>query len=381
MSPALLLPAGLAALAALALPLLIHIARASEQRPIDFAALRWLRQKPRPRHRLRFDEWALLALRVLLLALLALWLARPVLFDDSDKAARVLVAPGADPAAAAAIVQTDPAPRWLAPGFPPLDRAPPAGPLPLASLLRQIDAETPPGARLTIVVPATFDGADAERPILSREVDWQIVPGTTPPYVPARPADPPRLTILHAADHAADLRYFRAAAIAWRAPPPVVAPAGSPIPVDTRILLWLAAGPVPRAVTDWVTRGGTALLGADATVALPGASVYWRADDGTPLVEGAGLGQGRMLRLTQPLKPAAMPQLLDPAFPDRLRALFDPPAPPPGRVMARDYRPGTGAAAFPQPARELRSWLALLIAALFAGERWLATRRGRGVAP
>ena len=67
MSLALLLPAGLAALAALLLPLLIHLARRSEQRPIPFAALRWLRQKPKPRHRIRFDEWLLLAVRLLLL--------------------------------------------------------------------------------------------------------------------------------------------------------------------------------------------------------------------------------------------------------------------------------------------------------------------------
>ena len=81
---ALLLPAGLAALAALLLPLLLHLARRHEQTPTDFAALRWLRQKPKPRHRIRFDEWPLLLLRLLLLALLALWLAKPVLSGMDD---------------------------------------------------------------------------------------------------------------------------------------------------------------------------------------------------------------------------------------------------------------------------------------------------------
>ena len=56
MSLAFLLPAGLAALAALVVPLLLHLARRYEQTPTDFAALRWLRQKPKPRHRIRFDE-------------------------------------------------------------------------------------------------------------------------------------------------------------------------------------------------------------------------------------------------------------------------------------------------------------------------------------
>ena len=64
MNLALLLPAGLAALAAVLLPLLIHLARRSEQRPTVFAALQWLRRKPKPRHRIRFDEWPLLLVRL-----------------------------------------------------------------------------------------------------------------------------------------------------------------------------------------------------------------------------------------------------------------------------------------------------------------------------
>ena len=51
MTPTLLLPLGLAALGTILVPLLLHLARRTEQRPTDFAALRWLRQKPRPRHR------------------------------------------------------------------------------------------------------------------------------------------------------------------------------------------------------------------------------------------------------------------------------------------------------------------------------------------
>ena len=86
MSLAFLIPAALAALGALLIPLAIHLARRSEQRPTAFAALRWLRQKPKPRHRIRFDEWPPLLLRLLLLALLALWLARPVLSGWDDDA-------------------------------------------------------------------------------------------------------------------------------------------------------------------------------------------------------------------------------------------------------------------------------------------------------
>ena len=76
MTPLLLAPLGLAALAALIVPLLIHLHRRTEEVPVDFAALRWLDILTRPRSRIRFEEWLLLALRLLLVALLGLLLAQ-----------------------------------------------------------------------------------------------------------------------------------------------------------------------------------------------------------------------------------------------------------------------------------------------------------------
>ena len=80
MSLGLLLPVGLAALAALLLPLLLHLERQSEPRATDFAALRWLSARLRPRRSLRLEECWLLLLRLLLVASVALLFARPVLF-------------------------------------------------------------------------------------------------------------------------------------------------------------------------------------------------------------------------------------------------------------------------------------------------------------
>ncbi|MBP6216624.1 MAG: BatA domain-containing protein, partial [Luteimonas sp.] len=94
MNLVLLLPVALAALAALALPLLLHLARRQQQVPTVFAALRWLRAKPKPRRRIRFDEWLLLSIRLLLLALLAFWLARPALLGVADTTPWIVVAPG-----------------------------------------------------------------------------------------------------------------------------------------------------------------------------------------------------------------------------------------------------------------------------------------------
>ncbi|QCW26503.1 hypothetical protein FE772_13350 [Lysobacter enzymogenes] len=146
MSAALLLPLALAALAALALPLLIHLARRSEQRPTVFAALRWLRERPRPRSRIRLDEWPLLLLRLLLLTVLALLLARPVLYGAQPREAWLAVMPGIDPARAGEGLENARLQRrWLAPGFPDVREPAPAPMANAASLLRELDATLPPG--------------------------------------------------------------------------------------------------------------------------------------------------------------------------------------------------------------------------------------------
>ena len=87
-----------------------------------------------------------------------------------------------------------------------------------------------------------------------------------------------------------------------------------------------------------------------------------------------------MLQLTHPLEPAAIPQLVEPDFPDALLRMLQPP-PAPARVAAADHAPLTGATAYAQPPVELRPWLALIIALVFLLERWMATRRSRAVAP
>ncbi len=298
-------------------------------------------------------------------------LARPVLFGAARPVAWVAVAPGVDPATAPAGGER----HWLAPGFPTLDRPPPAGPIAFASLVRQLDAELPPGARLTLVVPAVIAGADAELLHLSHRVDWRIAAGR-PAAQPAT-APPPRLTVRYTPARAAAVRYLRAAAIAWQPPGHAVAfdaaPAGRPLPPAPGVVVWLGGAP-PAAVTDWVRRGGTALVEGGAG---PDDAVVWRDPLGAALATATPLGRGRLLHLARPLDPAALPALLDPGFPAQLRALLAPP-PTPTRVAAADYAPLPGGAAYPQPARDLAPWLALAVAATLLVERWLATGRRRG---
>lgn len=378
MSLSLLLPAALAALASLLLPLLLHLARRDNVRPLDFAALRWLRARPRPRRRLRFDEWPLLLLRLLLLALLALWLARPVLHGAPDMRPVVAVMPGVPAAALAAQSLPEEARRLrLAQGLPALDAPPPATPQPIFSLLRELDADLPAGVPLVVLATARFDSADGRVPQLSRELDWRVVDAMPAASKPA--TEPPPTTLyLHAdAGHAAALRPLRAAARAWQGK---VFELGAAAPPDTTsVAVWLSFTSMPTALRDWVTRGGSALLAHNASLpaGIALAPVLHDAE-GAPLLESGSLGRGRLLRFRQPLRPADLPLLLEAEFPQRLREALAPPMQPPARADARAFAPTTGARAQPTAPRDLQPWLALLIALLFAIERWLATARRRG---
>ena len=69
-------PLAWTALAALLVPLLLHRDRRRALQPLRFAALRWIGAAQQPQRTLRVREPLLLLLRLLLLALLALWLAR-----------------------------------------------------------------------------------------------------------------------------------------------------------------------------------------------------------------------------------------------------------------------------------------------------------------
>lgn len=384
MSPALLLPAALGALAALLIPLVIHIARRTESRTVDFAALRWLNTRSRPRRRPRIDELWLLAVRLALLIALAFLLAHPVLWGMKDTRGVVAVAPGLDAEAVAADTSEPRRLVWLAPDFPAIGAATPTTPTDIVSLIRQLDAELPPQTPVEVVVPAVLDGVDAERPRLSRRVTWRIVP-QPPAAQPAEPATPPpSLVVRYAAEAEGGVRYFRAAATAWTAPG--LAPGFDPGLVDrplgpnARYLVWLAPGPLPAPVVGWIREGGVALLSRDTRSPADGPmNVAWRDPVGQPLAFAGSLDRGRVVQLTRALEPADIPQLLEPDFPDALLRMLVPP-PAPMRVSAADHAPLTGGAAYDQPPFDLRPWLALLIALLFGVERWLATRR-RAVAP
>ena len=374
MSFGLAFPLGLLALLGLALPLLVHLARREQQQPTMFAALRWLRAVRRPRQKLRLEQWLLLALRLLLVAGFALLLAAPWFLREAG-AARVLV----HPALAPPVTDADADVRWLAPGFPPIDTAAPEARQPVASLMRQADAGLAKDRALVVHVPALLDGADGERPRLSRAVQW-IVEASPPVADTAMPAAaPPVMVIRHAPDLAGQARWLAAAQTAWFVTAGQedakvdIAPLDAPWPADTKLLTWLAADQLPEPALAFANNGGTLLLGETTTWPLPApAEAVWRDDKGEVLLGAARHGQGRVLRFAAPLEPAAFPELLDARFPQWLQARLQAPPPAPTRVDAPAYAPLPGAAAYAPPNQPLAPWLAVVLAALFLVERWLA---------
>ena len=382
MSIVLLAPLGLAALVALALPVLIHLVRRLELITTEFAALRWIGERLRPQRRLRFERPWLLLLRLVLLALLALLLARPVWQGDALSARPwVVIVPGvalADARAAAGSVDAEW--HWLAPQFPHADEAVAATGIQFTSLLRELDAELPAGTALTVVVPEQLAGLDGERARLSRSVDWRIVPRRMAEAASSS-ADRIRIAVRYTRESEASLRYMRAAIAAWNQGEPGryeldAQPADMPIAEATNWLVWLA--PPAPALTRWLEQGGAALVANDADA---NGQPLWRDAAGRVLASIAFDGGGHRIALHGSLMPTDLPLLLDAEFPDRLRAAFGGAAPAPTRAQAAVVHPRVEAgmtaasARSPASARPLDAWLALLIAGLYLLERFVATRQ------
>ena len=392
MNVAVLAPMGLFALGALLLPILLHLARRTPQRRTEFAALRWLAARLRPRRRLRLEEPWLLLLRLLLVACVALLLAQPVWTRIAAGAPWALVHPAIAAADARAAIDCKPGAcewRWLAPGFPSLEAAPP-GPLqPTASLLRELDAILPSGTALIVAVPTELTGLDAERPRLARAVDWRILPAAPAVAQPATTASPFVVALRGAAD-AQGRRYLRAAA---RAQGWTLDEAAEAAPPRADVVFWLDATPLPAPLVDWARQGGTVWLAAGGSLATDGAGAStqnpagplrdareaWRDAHGDPVARELTLGRGRLLQWQRELQPDALPLLLEPAFARGLADTLQPPETAPRRAPAEALRPRLGGTHYTPPPRPLDAWLVTLALVLFAAERLLATRRGRSV--
>lgn len=374
MNLALLLPLGLTALAALLIPLLLHLTRRQEQKTTPFAALRWLRGPAKPRRRIRLEQWPLLLVRLLLLAVLALLIATPVRLGESTATTDVVaVVPGVDPAQArAALAISDADWRWLQPGFPPLSAEATSGAIPVASLLRELDTELATSARLHVIAPPTLLGLDGGAIRLSREVDWQIV-NSAPAPPPSTPPVPVRLLSLRTNAETPAAIYLRAAVAAanhdgverYRV---AADKADAAFAADTAAVFWLAGDPSPELL-HWVEAGGTALV--DAPPRDRG-DVIARDAQSEPLLRAESRGRGRLLRFAAAIAPDSLPAVLDPDFPVVLFSHLQPAEAPPDRANAAALQPLAGAQRGDPAPRPLASALIVLAALLFVLERALS---------
>lgn len=411
----LLAPLGMLALAALAVPLLIHWMRRSDRQVVSFAAMRFLRERDFPRQRLRIHDRPLLLLRCLLIAGLAVLLAAPALRTSAKPGAPwIVIAPGVAADAARAAVGT-PLGEWhrLAAFFPALDAPQTAtkgstvSTRPAASgsggsvssLLRELDARLPPDTALTLVVPAELGGLDAERLRLGHAVDWRVLPaggasagelaaGRDTPAARSGTEAPAPLTLAvrYDAAGAAELPVARALAAAWRAGGLAftwdLAPREAALPAHPGWLLWLA-GPEPAAVDEWAGAGGRVLVSRQPNAI--GEIVWVAGDDGDAGGGGSAggggaalrersLGAGRVLSFAAALNPVDTPALSQPEFPQILRRQFEAPVAAPDRAYADDVAPLRGAGAGRGPSMPLDPYVAVCVAMLFLCERLHATR-------
>lgn len=369
----LLFPLGLLALAAWLVPLLVHLARRQQHAPLEFAALRWLRTAVKPRRQVRLDEWPLLLVRLLLLALLALLLARPMLdAPAADRRGWHVVAPGLDIAALRA-QQPDSHWHWLAPGFPSVDAPMPAPQQPLASLLRELDQQLPAGTPLSVHVPDPLPGLDGQRLQLSRAVDWHPIAVSPAPAAATLP--PPRLQPAGTASEtgAAWLPLLAALQRAWNNSALLPVQPDAPLPADGAIGVWLADGQPPAAWQQWVRDGGRVLMAGATREGSEAWQNLLEDAHAQPLLQSRAQGRGQWLRFAGHSTPGQQSAWHEADVPLKVLQALQP-AVPASVASALDQRPGVGAPA-PRPApRDPTPWLVLAIVLVFALERLLASR-------
>lgn len=403
-------PAALIALAALALPIALHLWSRRTGRPLRVGSVAFFAAAPPPAaRRPRLEDLWLLLLRCGIVALLAFALAGPVWRSGR------LAGGGRVMALVTPAVAADSASRPL------LDSLRQSGADievlpqgPIWSVLREADFEAPPGTRFVIVAPA--EGASGNRPVLRSEASWIIPPlrmaeRGTGGEAAVRRRGTRSVLIYSDASRRDDARYvaaaLRAAAQATGAPATVSRRDVRSPAVEADWIVWLASRPLPPALLEYVRRGATLLtdaqdaepldrsatirLAVDAGASPPlvrrrtqpaaGAAPVWTDDGGQALLTLRREGEGRVLHLHSRFHPDWGDLVLHPAFPLAMAELWardrDRGNPGSARVAtsqllpARDTTAGHSAPAVPRDLYHV-FWLAAV--ALFVVERVVAGR-------
>ena len=381
-------PAWLAALGALAVPLVIHLWSHRARRPIRVGSIRLLSGMPpaaRRAVRLR-DPW-LLALRLAVLAALVLSLADPYWVPRSPRpgtwallttealADRPLIDSLRDAGAELRLLEDGSG--QMADG----GSRPASGSLPSAighlpnywSLLAEADRMASPGTRFLVAAPLVADRFRGPRPAISAPVTWREVGADAPRGAPPAAAPPRRVVILADAAHRDDARYLEAAIRAAAQTTGLAADVSRGSPADAGVL-------APRA--DWIVW----LAAAEASRAAAGlVAPVWSDPNGAPVLSVARDGRAIVFRLHARITPE---WALAPEFIEAVAVLWAAPVPGPSAVAPRitpaQATPATAATlprrTTPAGAVPLAVPLWALAALALAIDRWLALRRRRASA-
>ena len=411
----LLAPAGLFALAALAVPLLIHLFSRSRGKRVLVGNIALYRQAQRQRvTQLKLVQWLLLLLRLLLLALAALLLAglaRKGLETLPGNTAYVTpswLTNTADPAEVLAPFDNA---FVLGPDTDSVTNLKSTGPGDPWTQLAERLASTRHAGEVDVFALGADGQFPDQPPALGDAVQWHLEPG------PADPAPVAVLTILlvHAPGREADATELRVAleALAAHREVPLMIERGTteqpprlPERDDhRRIMIWLGDQPAPRSLIDawgagtWLEDRRPSLdslfnesrlprfpqleFSARPDVernALPDdVTILWWTRDGRPLLRQTERGQTRHLVFEDRFGQGGL--TAQAAFPEALlrlmlgeaewqASLAHAPADP-TEVFSRQRADDDG------PSRPLGPWLALAIALTFMLERWLSERRPR----
>ena len=362
-------PLGLAALVTLLVPVLIHLARQRPRRPVLVGSLRHLPDAAAPRRaRSQVVEPWLLALRMLILALLALIIAQPFVRASSPAAAprSLLVLPaGFDDDSLRALLPA--ADSLLAAGHE-IHRLPMAD---LWSELSELDAGLPEGSSIAVVAPFAlavtgarpavrsamtlhrFDRDDERSPVAEapRALHVRIVSDAS--------------TRIAAARHAAAFRAvaeLRGDSLVLNGPP-----------ARDGWIVWLTDSVPAPTVLDEVRNGATLLT-----------STGGPRRDAPDAIRAERLGRGRVLRtplVANPAVDATFAELIARIWPDPER--LAPTRPARHRISTNQLLPSLASpGGGPLQSRtSIGNLLLGAVSVLFLLERWLSHRAVPGQRP
>ncbi len=343
-------PLALIALAALAVPVVLHLIR----RPLPTVRLGSLKFLTASQRRLRSIRWRdllLLLVRCGLLAVLSLLLAGPRWVPSGDEPVRwVLRIPGLTLSADAerrvqALASEGYAVHYLAPGFPEQQATAGMGSIDAWSLMREADLRLPVGSEWVVVAPTKVDYFIGDRPVLRRlRVTWEAVESVDPRRAPLAAESPPpapvRVAVVASPDRSEDARRVRAAVQALASTDHAVLE----VEDDPDWIFQLGSEELSTAWRERVRQGATLITDAPADAALEttrtfelqgqthlllrrGALPVSAAPEAVVIADSVGdpvatlgrIGQGRHVRFAFRFHPDSTSWVLGSGFPAWLR--------------------------------------------------------------